>query len=222
MTVPARVSDASETKGTAMVGKRRFDEDAVLDAAMRVFWQRGYGATSIEDLERATGLRRGSLYNAYGSKETLFLRVFDRYAEAREEALLAALDAEPFGAALDALFARVLEGLAACDRPPGCLIASTLAEVGEAGAVGSAVAARTRASEARLEARIERARAAGALERHADPAAFARFLLATLRMLAILRRAGRPSEELRSIADTARGAVPVVADGGGEGRRDGR
>lgn len=194
-----------------MVGKRRFDEDRVLDAATRVFWDRGYAATSIEDLERATGLRRGSLYNAYRSKEALFLTVFERYAAAREARLLDALDAEPLAVGLDALFARQREGLAAEDRPAGCLIASTLAEVGRDGPLGAAVAARTAASEARIAERFARAQGAGELAADADAAALARFLLATVRMIAILRRAGRSMDALRSIADVARGAVPVTA-----------
>ena len=43
-----------------------FEPDDVADAAMHVFWQRGYAATSVQDLVDGTGLGRGSLYNAFG------------------------------------------------------------------------------------------------------------------------------------------------------------
>ena len=51
---------------------REFDQAAVIDAAMDVFWEHGYEATSAEKLCARTGLGRGSLYNAFGSKRQLF------------------------------------------------------------------------------------------------------------------------------------------------------
>ena len=46
---------------------------------MGVFWSRGYHATALPDLLRATKLSRGSLYAAFGDKHSLFLRALDRY-----------------------------------------------------------------------------------------------------------------------------------------------
>ncbi|MCZ7153843.1 TetR/AcrR family transcriptional regulator, partial [Salmonella enterica] len=57
-----------------MAGVRQFDEGLALDKALALFWQKGYAATSMQELAAATGVQRGSLYNAYGDKETLFLR----------------------------------------------------------------------------------------------------------------------------------------------------
>ena len=62
-----------------MVGKRQFDEDVTIDRAVEVFWRQGYAATSIDDLVRATGLGRGSLYGAFGNKTEFFLRAIDQY-----------------------------------------------------------------------------------------------------------------------------------------------
>ncbi|MFI7615479.1 TetR/AcrR family transcriptional regulator [Nonomuraea terrae] len=64
-----------------MVGQRQFDERRTLERAREVFWLKGYGATSMQDIATASGVLRGSLYNAYRDKETLFLRVFEGYAE---------------------------------------------------------------------------------------------------------------------------------------------
>ena len=58
---------------------RSFDEDAAVERAMAVFWSRGYHATALPDLLRATKLSRGSLYAAFGDKHSLFLRALDRY-----------------------------------------------------------------------------------------------------------------------------------------------
>ena len=65
-----------------MVGRpREFDPDIVLDAAMRAVWAKGYEATSLADLMEATGLHKGSLYQAFGDKHTLFIRALKRYLE---------------------------------------------------------------------------------------------------------------------------------------------
>ena len=62
-----------------MARPRGFDEDKVIKKAQTIFWEQGYDATSISDLEKATGLSRISIYNTFGDKEGLFLRALDLY-----------------------------------------------------------------------------------------------------------------------------------------------
>ena len=65
-----------------MVGRpREFDEEQVLDAAMKAFWANGYEATSLADLVSVTGLHKGSLYQAFGDKHTLFIQTLNRYLQ---------------------------------------------------------------------------------------------------------------------------------------------
>jgi TetR/AcrR family transcriptional repressor of nem operon len=61
-----------------MARPREFVEELAIDAAAGVFCRHGYTATSIEQLVEATGVHRGSLYAAFGSKRGLFLRVLER------------------------------------------------------------------------------------------------------------------------------------------------
>jgi TetR/AcrR family transcriptional repressor of nem operon len=63
-----------------MVRPRQFDPAQVDEALLDVFWTRGYARASIEELTQATGLLRGSLYAAYGSKEDMFRAAIRRYA----------------------------------------------------------------------------------------------------------------------------------------------
>lgn len=58
---------------------REFDDAAVIDAAMDVFWTHGYEGTSAQALVECTGLGRGSLYNAFGSKLNLYHEALERY-----------------------------------------------------------------------------------------------------------------------------------------------
>jgi TetR/AcrR family transcriptional repressor of nem operon len=64
-----------------MARHKEFDRDAVLHKAMEVFWSRGYGATSIQDLVKHMGINRQSLYDTFGDKHALYLQALDRYGE---------------------------------------------------------------------------------------------------------------------------------------------
>ena len=66
---------------------REFDMEAVLDKAIDVFRERGYHATSISQLSKATGLTTGSLYKAFSDKTDLFCTALDRYVARRADAL---------------------------------------------------------------------------------------------------------------------------------------
>ena len=66
----------------AVIGRpREFDRDAALEAAMLLFWRKGFAMTSMNDLCAAMGIRSPSLYAAFGSKEDLYLEAFDRYGD---------------------------------------------------------------------------------------------------------------------------------------------
>jgi TetR/AcrR family transcriptional regulator, transcriptional repressor for nem operon len=58
---------------------RSFDTDAVIEQLCDYFWEHGYSATSLDDLAKELGIKRGSLFNAFGSKEVLFNAAFERY-----------------------------------------------------------------------------------------------------------------------------------------------
>src|SRR5262249_57323898 len=73
------VGDGRNAKGDTMAGTKQFDHGTVVDRAMMLFWRKGYGRTSIQDVEKATRLRRGSLYNAFGDKQGLFVAALKRY-----------------------------------------------------------------------------------------------------------------------------------------------
>jgi AcrR family transcriptional regulator len=67
-------------QGFEMAGKRRFDEQLVFNVAMELLERRGYKEATMVELAEATGVRRGALYNAYGSKEEFIVRAFNYLA----------------------------------------------------------------------------------------------------------------------------------------------
>ena len=62
-----------------MARKKQFDKEEILNKAMKLFWGKGYYATSMEDLVSTLGINRASLYNTFGSKYDLFEQSLEKY-----------------------------------------------------------------------------------------------------------------------------------------------
>ncbi|BBA95473.1 putative TetR family transcriptional regulator [Actinacidiphila reveromycinica] len=196
-----------------MAGKKRFDVATALDAAMIQFWRAGYADTSVDDLSRATGLNRSSIYSSLGDKDTLFLRCLERYTTRygdRYDAALSCAADRPLAAAR-AFFDVTLERIADPALPDGCLVAQTVMATP---ALSPGVAARVREAigfqHTRLRAALTAARlpdeAAGPLAVH---------LAAVNQSLAVMSRAGTDTEQLRAVVEVALGALArtLRADG---------
>ncbi|OON75346.1 TetR/AcrR family transcriptional regulator [Streptomyces tsukubensis] len=151
---------------------RAFDMEAVLEAAMLLFWEQGYEATSLAQLRCATGLSSASLYGAFGSKEGLFKQVVAHYSKGPGGAV-DVIDDETISprGAVSGLLHRSIDMQADSSHPSGCLIAlsGTMRAPGEDHAgVRVAVATRRAADRARVRACVERGIAAGELDADAD------------------------------------------------------
>ena len=72
--------------------KKAFDEEVALDAAMAVFWQKGYTGTSLSDLTLAMAINKPSMYRTFGNKEALFLKTTERYVAQYMMTLMALFD----------------------------------------------------------------------------------------------------------------------------------
>jgi TetR/AcrR family transcriptional repressor of nem operon len=108
-----------------MARTREFDTEKALDAAMRVFWRKGYAATAMSDIYAATGLKPGSIYAAFQDKEGLFQQAFEHYAHRFRATLPAGLQ----GIAAICAWIELQASLAVEDSDrAGCLIVNTVAE----------------------------------------------------------------------------------------------
>jgi AcrR family transcriptional regulator len=183
---------------------RAFDADRVLEAAMRVFWQKGYEGTSLSDLTAAMGISRPSLYAAFGDKEALFRKALDRYAAGPAAYLRAAMSAPTARAAVEQLLFGAVDLLTAPENPSVCLIAQgTLVCGEEADAIRREVTARRQRGEAGLRARLERAVSEGELPPDADAAGLARYFVTVVRGLGISALSGASRGELLGVARMA-------------------
>jgi TetR/AcrR family transcriptional regulator, transcriptional repressor for nem operon len=180
---------------------RSFDESVVLSAAMHAFRRSGYGSASIRDIEEATGLSVGSLYNAYGDKQGLFDAAFSHYVEAVLRKRISK------HAPADAGLGGVRELFVSLLHEPrgerfGCLITNSAVEFGLAGDIRQeAVRSGFEILRAVLQERLEGARKARALRSSVMPAVAAVSLVAFYQGVLVLVRSGYDKGDLRRAID---------------------
>jgi AcrR family transcriptional regulator len=180
-----------------VAGKKQFDMDTALDAAMIQFWRAGYADTSVDDLSRATGLNRSSIYSSLGDKDTLFLRCLDRYAARYGGKYDAALScaASKLLTAIRAFFDVTLERIADPELPDGCLVAQSVMAIPE---LSQSVAAHAKEALGFQRVRLRAALKAGRLTDQ-DAEAFAEHIAAVNQSLAVMSRAGANPAQLLAI-----------------------
>lgn len=167
-----------------------------------VFWSKGYEGTSLEDLTRAMGINRPSLYAAFGNKESLFRKALERYVEQWAGRARRALDLPTAREGVEVLLSEAADAQGH-DRPRGCLLVQGALCCGdEVQPIRRELAARRFAMEVMLRERFERARAAG--ERlPGEPDALARYVSTVLFGMAVQAAGGAGREDLLPVVDLA-------------------
>ena len=113
-----------------MPWEKSFDEEAAIENAMRVFWEKGYEATSIANLIESTGINRGSLYNAFGGKRQLFTLSLLKYDTETRRAFIAQLEAlDNPKLAFKTLFDTLVQQSKKDIQPKGCFLVNTSVEI---------------------------------------------------------------------------------------------
>ncbi len=182
-----------------MARPRSFDSDSVLDKAVETFRAKGFDGTSLEDLEKATGLRRASLYGAFGDKRALYLAALNRYQGTKGVNLLETLNAAKTGrAAIERLFTITIDE--AAGDPCGCLLANAASErSAHDERVARCVEDNRRRVEGALLAAVLRGRADGSVRGRGAARASARFLFAAILGVRALGRTGCDRTELKAV-----------------------
>lgn len=197
-----------------MAGGRKleFDKSQALDAAMRMFWAKGYQGTSLSDLTGAMGINKPSMYATFGNKEALFIQAtnhyLEHYAKPKTECLYE--PGKPLKHRLKNYLMAVMNGQ--CDErfPKGCYLSLT---VGEAGGDGVPIEAQATVEEAgsfplnNLENFLTTDSEAKELGLDADAKERALFLVTILNGTAALARSGLLAKDLEPVIDRALSAA---------------
>jgi AcrR family transcriptional regulator len=184
---------------------REFDMDEALDAAILVFRERGYNATSIADLRDATGLTAGSLYKAFKDKRGIFVAALDRYIAFREEALSRHLREAYTGRdkvlAMIRSYAEVSHGI---EGRRGCMVVGGLTDVDT---FDEALARRFHQALERIERKlvtfIEEGMADTSLAANLDAPSSARYLLCVVEGLRVLGKRGSRARDIEAVVKQA-------------------
>ena len=183
---------------------RSFDKEKALDAALQVFWRKGYEGASLADLTEAMGIEKPSMYAAFGDKEQLFRQVLDHYQKGPANMMFAALQEPTARRVIERLLRESADAGSNPDTPRGCLyVQGALACSGEADCIRTELISRRAAAETMLRKRLQRAKREGDLPKKADPAGLARYIMAVLHGMSVRSSSGASRKELRGIAETA-------------------
>ncbi len=188
-----------------MPWEKSFDEDEAIGKAMKVFWEKGFEPASIADLIAGTGITRGSLYNAFGGKEQLFVKTLLKYDRENRRATLAEFEAmDDPKRAIAALFDCIVAETITDTEKKGCFIVNTASELATHGEdVKRIVHNGLREFEAFFRRSIEVAQARKDIPESLDPETTAKALLAMTVAIRVLGRGTFDETALTTIADQA-------------------
>jgi AcrR family transcriptional regulator len=182
---------------------REFCTEEALAAALRVFWQKGYEGTSLNDLTEAMGINRPSLYAAFGNKESLFRKALDLYQREKLEYVGRALEQPTARGVAEVLLRGAVNNVTSPEEPHGCLGVITANACGEeAQSVREEVFKRGQAVREALIARLERAKAEGDLPAAVDVEGLTSLLFAMLQGISVQAGGGATREQLNALVDT--------------------
>jgi len=182
---------------------REFDRDAALDAAMRLFWHKGYNETSLEDLLEAMEISRGSFYAAFQSKEVVFKESLQRYTDL----MAGELGRNLLKAETARGFIEEVMAIPVCEardnKANGCLIINTASEFGQRHPEFNEDTQQALGVFNRLfEQAVLRGQHEGSIPRSADPATLGCYLSASLGTLRTLAKVGTPPATLNALLPT--------------------
>jgi len=204
------VMSTSRTTSKKMGRPHTFREEAALDAAMRVFWQKGFEGASLDDLTEAMKINCSSLYSTFGDKERLFRVVIDLYAAGPMAFFFEAQKQPTARAVIEALLRGSVRFFDDPAHPRGCLsLQGGLACGTGAEGVQKAMIEWRDSGQSQLQKRLQRARAEGDLRKDVDAKDLARYIAIVLNGLAVQSVNGATQTEMNRAVELALRSMPI-------------
>jgi AcrR family transcriptional regulator len=191
-------------KGAARQGRpRAFCTEKALDAALKVFWQKGYEGASLTDLTKAMGINRPSLYAAFGNKEDLFRKALERYTSGPASYSCKALNEPTARAVVEKLLTGTVDMQTNPCNPPGCMAVQAALVCGDStDPIRQELIAHRMAAESAIRCRFERAQLEGDLPVDVNPEDLARYIAVILQGLSVQAAGGATREDLLRVVQT--------------------
>ncbi|WCM60720.1 TetR/AcrR family transcriptional regulator [Paenibacillus polymyxa] len=184
-----------------MARSKEFEENVVLEKAMKLFWEQGYEKTSMNDLVKHMGIHRRSIYDTFTNKHTLFLKVMDRFGNRISSRWSAGIkQSRTAKQALQLIFEFIINGEE--DAPPGCVLVNSAVELAvrdeEIDAKATAAFAK---SEELLTEIVTWGQQNGEFTKRYEAKELAEYLHNTLAGLRVMVRTSVSKEKLQRIAE---------------------
>jgi len=188
---------AKELPATKMGRPRGFEENAALDAAARVFWEKGFEGATLSDLECATGINRSSMFAAFGNKEALFKLAWDRYMDTELSYVKEAFEKPTLHEFIEFSLHATVAHLSNPKNPGGCLsVHGALATGDEGSRVKQWIIEARKRGHLLIKKRFEQARASGEIKKDIDPDGFARLFSTLIQGLGVQAASGATKSDL--------------------------
>ncbi len=201
--------EAKPSTQRGMGRPRNFSEEVALEAAMRVFWEKGYEGANITDLTTAMGINRSSMYTIFGDKEALFYRAVQHYRDGPISFVSDAMQEPTARKAVEVLLQRAGDFYGDPKHPRGCLSVQGALAVGtEAESVKQAMIGFRKVGEVVLTKRFQRAQDEGEDLRNQTPGDLARYTQMLLAGLGLQSANGASKSELQMMVNLALKALP--------------
>ncbi|MGP1255371.1 MAG: TetR/AcrR family transcriptional regulator [Kiloniellales bacterium] len=188
-----------------MPWEKAFDVEEAIDRATEIFWAKGYEATSLSDLLKATGINKGSFYNAFGSKKQLFTLSLLKYEREQHRAALYRLSQlEDPVAAITNLFDALIAQSLGDEEKKGCLLVNTALDLPNLDEdTGDTVKSGMADIEAFFKQQIELGHQTGAIPKSVNPDVASIGLVALVVGLRVLARGVFSKDQLQAIKSQA-------------------
>jgi AcrR family transcriptional regulator len=183
---------------------RCFDLEEALDRSLLLFWQKGFQNTSLDEIAEAVGVKKPSLYAAFGDKEMLFRKVLQRYSCKLSEPVQVLDRYDDIREAIDAFIELGIAGGCSKGHPRGCLLASAFADSTLLPPnLAKEITALVNQADQAVAKRLRRAVREGQLPADFDANGAAKFLITLMHGIALRVRTGESRAGLRGIKKAA-------------------
>lgn len=190
---------------------RKTDPDKALEAAMLVFWQKGYEGTSMNDLVQATGMAKPGLYATFGDKEALYTKALTYYHVSKAEPVLSAFErtTEPLRGQIQSYLEQMADQIAHATTPQACFVVNSVTECrGEFSPLKEAAIALNRRRVEALTRGFELAKARGEIPVEADCEQLAEFFSGQTAALSVMGQTNGDRQTMQKVIEMAMTAWP--------------
>lgn len=189
---------------------REFCTQKALEAAMDVFWDKGYEAASLADLTKAMGISKSSFYDTYGSKHELLITAIRHYVDTTVKSGIEFLDSHDLSAidTISAFFGKIVEKCCNTTENKGCMLSNCAVELSahDAEAARVITLGMSRIEDGFYRA-VRRGQEGGEIPMEKDARAIARFLWTVMNGMMVVGRANPDESILQDVRQTALNAL---------------